>query len=338
MGKFRRGLRQEAILCLEDLTNAQGDNWWKDLLRLWTPSGCGDGLRLAVRFNTLDFYYKGSCVAHISFSPGKRDVPAPARVECHVRFIFGDKISGQKKALFYPKEGLWKSDELTAARTFGEVVDYIRCRQKSSKTEKQRKTLEKPGVDVIVANSGNVIDLEMGLPAWERKEPALRMDLVSLERDGDRIQIAFWEAKTFDDGRLRSEKGVPEVIRQLLGKESGQGGYVDYVKHAEADIRNAYAQTCAILDRLHKMKCAVASGNSAPTSLHPLITEVARLAREEIPNRLVVRGQPGLVIYSDREDKVIKNDTRWPPHRKAILGAGIVILEEQNSKDITLPV
>ena len=29
------------------------------------------------------------------------------------------------------------------------------------------------------------------------------------------------------------------------------------------------------------------------------------MAKEEIPNRLVVKSQPGLVIYSDREDKVI---------------------------------
>src|SRR4051794_7389153 len=106
VGKFRRGLRQEAVLCLENLTNAQGDNWWKDLLRLWTPSGCGDGLRLAVRFNTLDFYYKGSCVAHISFSPGKRNVPASARVICHVQFIFEGTIPGQKQALFDPERGL----------------------------------------------------------------------------------------------------------------------------------------------------------------------------------------------------------------------------------------
>jgi hypothetical protein len=340
VGKFRRGLRQEAVLCLETLTNAQGDNWWKDLLRLWTPSGCGDGLRLAVRFNTLDFYYKGSCVAHISFSPGKRNVPASARVICHVQFIFEGKIPGKDQALFDPQQELWKCNELAKGRKFEEIIDYIRRWQdKSTQTGKRRKSSEKPGVDAIVGNSGNVIDLEMGLPAWERKKSALRMDLVSLERDGDRIQIAFWEAKTFDDGRLRSEDGVPEVIGQLLGNDP-EPGYVDYVKHAdhEADIRNAYAETCVILDRLHKMKCAVASGNSAPTSLYPLITEVARLAREEIPNRLVVRGQPGLVIYSDREDKVIKNDIFWPPHRKAIVGAGITIFEAQNSKDMILPV
>ena len=72
-------------------------------------------------------------------------------------------------------------------------------------------------MDAIVGNSKNVIDLEMALPAWGDQESALRMDLVSLEQAGNKIQIAFWEAKTFDDGRLRSKAGKPEVIGQLLG-------------------------------------------------------------------------------------------------------------------------
>jgi hypothetical protein len=327
------------MLCLEDLTKATGDNWWKELIRLWTPSGCGEGLRLAVRYNTLDFYYKGSVAAHISFSPGKRKVAAPARVACHVQFIFEGKITGQKQALFHPQEGLWKRDELSTARTFDEIIAYIRRWQESPKTGNERKAPEKIGVDAIVANSGNVIDLEMGLPAWERKKYPLRMDLVSLEGDGDRVQIAFWEAKTFDDGRLRRENGPPEVIGQLLGSEK-EPGYVDYVSHGnhEADIRNAYAETCLILERLHEMKCAVMPGNSKPTSLHPLVTMVAgiaRLPKDEMQRRLVVRGRPGLVIYADT-NKLIGADVRWPLHREKILGAGIDIVEQQSSRDIIL--
>ncbi len=330
------------MLCLQGLTDEKGDNWWKDLLCLWTPSGCGEGLRLAVRYNTLDFYHKGSCAAHVSFSPGKRGVAAPARVTCHVQYIFEGKIPGQKQALLHPPERLWKRDELTAVRTFDEITTYIEGWQNRPKTGKKRKAAEKPGVDAIVANSGNVIDLEMGLPAWERKKSALRMDLVSLEGDGDRIQIEFWEAKTFDDPRLRSEEGPPEVIGQLLGNKQ-EPGYVDYVNHGnhEANIKNAYAETCLILERLHEMKRAVMVGNSKPTSLHPLVTkvaEIARLSEGEIQRRLIVRGKPGLVIYSDRTDKVIKSDIYWPPHRAKIEGAEIDILEAQNSKDITLPV
>src|ERR1700692_3855498 len=41
MSKFKRGLRMEAFLGLEQLTNSQGDNWWRELLRHWAPSGCG---------------------------------------------------------------------------------------------------------------------------------------------------------------------------------------------------------------------------------------------------------------------------------------------------------
>ncbi len=78
MRDFKRELCDEAWRSLERLADLPDDNWWKELLRRWTPSGHGEGLRLAVRFNTLDFYHKGHCVAHISFGSCKKGEAAPA--------------------------------------------------------------------------------------------------------------------------------------------------------------------------------------------------------------------------------------------------------------------
>ncbi len=340
MSKFKRGLRTEAIIGLEQLTNSQGDNWWKELLRQWAPSGCGDGLRLAVRFNTLDFYFKGHCVAHVGFARAKRDEPASPHVKCHVRYIFGDKISGQQHASFDAKEGLWKHGEFAQERSLNEILNYIRMwKGEFTPAGKRRKASEKAGVDAIVGNNKNVIDLEMALPAWEKSELALRMDIVSLERTKDEIQVAFWEAKTFDDPKLRSET-KPEVIGQLLGEDERQG-YVGYLNHGdhEVNIRDGYVQTCSILNRLHDMKNAVTSEGNVTSSLHPLVLEVAQLAglpEGDIANRLSVRRQPGLVIYSDGE-RTIKDDKSWPKHKRAIKEAGIDVLIEQESKDIILP-
>ena len=103
---------------------------------------------------------------------------------------------------------------------------------------------------------------KMALPAWEKSDFALRTDLVVLEQNESDIQVAFWEAKTFDDARLRSETR-PEVIDQLLGigKGSGYVGYLNYGDH-EADIRDAYVQTCSILTQLHVIRRAVASAGN----------------------------------------------------------------------------
>jgi hypothetical protein len=158
MSEFKRGLRNEAVLGLEQLTNSPGDNWWKELLRRWAPSGSGEGLRLAVRFNTLDFYFKGHCVAHIGFARGRRDEPASAYMKCHVRYIFEDNISGQQHASFDAEEGLWKHNEFAQARSLNEIVSYIeRWKAESTPTRKRRKASEKAGVDAIVANNKNVI-------------------------------------------------------------------------------------------------------------------------------------------------------------------------------------
>jgi hypothetical protein len=162
---------------------------------------------------------------------------------------------------------------------------------------------------------------------------------VSLERTKNEIQVAFWEAKTFDDSRLRSET-KPEVIGQLLGGD-GRPGYVSYLEYGdhEAHVRDGYVQTCAILSRLHDMKSRIIPGGYIASALHPLVLEVAQLAslaEGAIAKRLVVKRQPGLVIYSNGH-RTIEKDIYWPRHEQAIKNAGIKVLIEQTSCGIILP-
>jgi hypothetical protein len=87
------------------------------------------------------------------------------------------------------------------------------------------------------------------------------------------------------------------------------------------------------------MKSAVTSEGDVTSSLHPLVLEVAQLANlaeGAIAKRLVVKRQPGLVIYSDGP-RVINEDEYWPRHVCAINKAGIEVRIEQKSKDIILP-
>jgi hypothetical protein len=342
VGEFKRGLRDEAMLGLEQLASASGDNWWKELLRRWTPSGCGEGLRLAIRSNTLDFYHRGNCLAHVAFKQGRRGEPASAYVKCHVQYIFQGEVAGQKQAVFDAQDGLWRHEGFAKRRSFDQILHYIQnWKGDFTPKRKRRKPSEKAGVDAIVGSSQNVIDLEMALPAWEKQKSALRMDLVSLEQAGNKVQIAFWEAKTFDDKRLRGKEKEPEVIVQLLGDGDERPGYVGYVKYDdhEATIKRAYAATCFIITRFHEMKRSIVGGSASPSTLHPLVIEVAQLAylpEEQIQEKLIVKSLPSLVVYSDG-GKIIAKDTSWRRHEVAIRARAIEILIEQNSKDIILP-
>jgi hypothetical protein len=219
MSKFKRGLRTEAFFGLEQLTNSQGDNWWKELLRHWAPSGWGEGLRLAVRFNTLDFYFRGHCVAHVGFARRKRGEPASAHMKCHVRYIFGDEISGQQHASFDAEERLWKHKEFEQARSLNEILNYIRMwKGEFTPTGKRRKASEKAGVDAIVGSNKTVIDLEMALPAWEQNESALRMDLVSLEQTETRSKLHFGRQRrsmTQDSEAKRSRRSLVSCSEKM---------------------------------------------------------------------------------------------------------------------------
>jgi len=113
---------------------------------------------------------------------------------------------------------------------------------------------EKCFVDAIVARNPNVIDLEVGLPAYsnvreERRAP--RMDLVALEPIGHSWRIVFWEAKLVGDGRARcsgpaTPKHKLKVLKQL-------GDYTDWLRHDNNCelVVSAYKNTCSLLVAFH---------------------------------------------------------------------------------------
>jgi hypothetical protein len=106
---------------------------------------------------------------------------------------------------------------------------------------------EKRFVDLVVARNPNIIDLEMALPAFPKKRTAQRMDLVALEKVGNRWKIVFWEAKLVADGRARCEgKGEPRVMQQLQD-------YTDWLDHEnhQGIVTQAYQRTCRLLVELH---------------------------------------------------------------------------------------
>jgi hypothetical protein len=96
MGEFTRTLRPNALEALRRLAEGPDENWWKDLLGLWRPSGSvagPRGLRLAIRKNYLNFYLRGQSVARVGFTPA-----CEPYVETHVKYAFGCRETAQKYA------------------------------------------------------------------------------------------------------------------------------------------------------------------------------------------------------------------------------------------------
>uniref|UniRef100_Q02AY0 Uncharacterized protein n=1 Tax=Solibacter usitatus (strain Ellin6076) TaxID=234267 RepID=Q02AY0_SOLUE len=163
MSSFIRCLQPRALAALHGLTEQSGQNWWKDLLTLWEPSGspAGDhGLRLAIRNNYLNFYSRGQSVARVGFTSG-----CEAYAETHVKHAFGPSETIQDYArlsgatIQHPKTGEQRGYEGRAT-----LHEWIAQTDKHSGEEKGC-------VDELVAVNPSIIDLEMGLPRAANGRP-----------------------------------------------------------------------------------------------------------------------------------------------------------------------
>ena len=281
--------------------------WFRDLLRYWRPAGdavgasrgsgeaslgrCSEAksdlkiLRVAFRNNYMNFYCGGQSLAKVNF--GRDGLQA----KIHNKYVYGDKGGGQE----YIK--------LTSAgfreRETGRLVPYTGFDQ-WIKNAKEYGGREKHFVDLLVAHNPNVIDLEMGLPAYSTvpgENHAPRMDLVALEPKNGWWQIVFWEAKLVGDERARcSGDRLPKVVTEQLQP------YRDWLNHGDhlKTVAQAYEQNCRLLVDLHKVACAARLGID---KLGRGIQEVAD--RNERP--LLVDEKPRLLIIYDEADQAFRN-------------------------------
>jgi hypothetical protein len=282
--EFARVIQPKALDTLRRLAEKPGDNWWKDLLKLWRPSGStadDHGLRLAVRKNYLNFYLQGQSLARVGFV---NDEPY---VSTHVKYAFGPN-EGQLYAKMHNGTDIRHPITGIVLRYRGSATLHEWIKRAGT-----YKGDEKACVDKLVADNSSIIDLEMGLP-----EVARRMDCVALECEGDAIRIVFWEAKMIDDDRLRS-RSKAEVIVQLKR-------YKDFL---EDDIRaqsveTGYQNACRLFTDIHGM---AAQFPNQP-ALDPLV-----IAAAEEPLVLKVDPIPRLVIFGGNQKK-----GNWDFHRNSL--------------------
>ncbi len=312
--------------------------WFKDMLLDWRPAGDAlhrdmteahkhvssgqmleedpERLRLAIRKGYINLYRGGQSIAEIHCNSS-----GALRALIHNKFVYGDKGSGQAYVTL-TSAGL--PDQATGQpREYGGRVELRRWVHKANEYVKKHR--EKQFVDLVVARNPNVIDLEMGLPAYSTPPTAPRMDQVVLERADAGWCIAFWEAKLSGNPGARCsgpviQKCKPEVLKQL-------GKYTDWLHYGDhcREVTRAYQIASRLLVDFHAM---VKRFNANIEELGEGIQAVARGAR------LSIDDQPRLLI-DDRKRNVsfIENG-----HLKKLRKTGLHVQMVHSLNQMTLDV
>ena len=290
MSKFGRTISNTAMDALRELTSEKC-GWWPDLLRNWAPSGSSGPLRLAVRNGYLNFYAKGQSVAKITFG---RDRKSPT-LHIHQKYTTeNDTLSPANSDQKYVKfDAKGKSFSETLWYEGSRTLDCWILRSSGYFND------EKRHIDCLVEVSPTVIDLEMGLPAYEESRSALRIDIVSLERKAEDFQLVFSEAKMISDRRLRSRDCNPEVLRQIERYRK----HLDD-KEREKQISSSYRECCKIIREIHSMASEL--GPIAP--LDPLIVAASG-------SRLRVDKTLRLIVFDDGKKR---QEAVWQEHLKVL--------------------
>jgi len=299
MREFQRRLNR--IDRLRALASADSENWWKELLRLWQPSGTDAGpygLRLAIRDNYLNFYHRGQSVARVAF-----DRSGNPYASLHLKYLGVNADDYARLA-----NGLFSSPLLELSIPFEEGKTFHGIIERTRKWAGPEKNF----VDRAVAQNESVVDLEIGLPRIPGEiGGAPRMDLALLEQGAKEhhVKLVFCEAKTIDDDRLRSTRPEEAEVHGQLEK------YIRYMDRNDyrTQVAAAYREHCKLLVAL----AAMVPGDK-PISLSPLIQTAAlngsNLSVEQMPRLVIFEGQ----TESKGESCFVKRVKTWEIYHQSL--------------------
>lgn len=315
MNLFERRLDRVDALC----GLSRKPEWWNNLLSLWRPSGVqagAYGLRLAVRNNYLNFYRRGQSIARVEIGNGGMPVATT-----HIKYVDDSKNVpvGQEyvklRDEWLIRDGKpWKRYEgMNTLTAWIEAIDG----KPDAAGENGYAGVEKKFVDKVVAENPNIIDLEMGLPAWREQKTAPRMDIVEIETSGNGRRVVFWEAKRISDSRVRCRVDVvrdekPEVLKQLAAYRRF---LTEEDTHMEL-VAVAYKNAANLLKKLRDMADDLGEK-------HPLGAEILAAASEA---NLGVDHNPRLLVMNEKG----VNQTAWAVHAEKLRTAGVfmTVIEE----------
>jgi hypothetical protein len=264
----------------------------------------------AVRKNVIHVYHRGCRLFEFSLSAAR------LRVRTHYKYLLDPRVRSAYVA-WGPHGELGIADS--------QFRDYFTKRAEDLGALKTAASAyagqEKVGVHALAkANRSNLLDLEIALSDDEtspdednltgsaRRRVADRIDFAVLQEAGGAVQLAFFEAKHFDNAELRargSEK-APPVIEQMLK-------YENLIAKFAEDIKRSYLRVCQNLVQLQP--CSSLIKQVAAQEIDFTIAQKVRLVvfgfdaaqRDgvwaEHQNKLVrLRGQPFVICVGDPAD------------------------------------
>lgn len=293
--------------------------WFAALLKNWQPAGAPtvftteeviSSLRLAIRNGYVNFYCGGQSVARVDF--GKTKLSA----EIHAKYLACNQTKEIKASLGQKHARISAPDSMLPM--YGSVEDWM-----ANTREYQGK--EKKFVERVVAANPNIIDLEMGLPSFERKDRkrvAPRMDIVALEPSDIGWQIVFWEAKLVRNSEARAAgNNDPKVMVQCKN-------YHEWLtkKDNKAAVINAYRETCQLLANFHE------AAEKAGMAIAPLGEGIRALAGKPDVSLSVDDNVRLLVDNTTEPDKVFRKNK----HLDKLEKLGVHVQMVDNEADLVL--
>lgn len=184
-------------------TEAKKKGWWADAL-------ADSSLFIALRGASLNVYWRGQSLFRAE------PTSSGVNVTTHEKFLVDPALASQVAL----SDGNFDLSNLVER-------GFIR-RYEGAATIAKMKTaaglfpgLEKIGCHEIAVRNPEVIDCEIAFPGAVSEgggtpdKRAPRVDLASLETDGEDARLVFWEAKDFSNGELRADAGLPPVCDQV---------------------------------------------------------------------------------------------------------------------------
>jgi len=202
--KFNHAIDNDFIEKLRAETEKNG--WWSDVLA--DPT-----LLVALRGTYLNVYWQGQSLFHVE------PTNSGLNVTTHEKFLIDPALDSQVKLT----DGFF---DIAGLRERGFIGEY---KGKATLAKMKRAAsyfsgLEKRGCHKIATNNPSVIDCEIAFPGFVLADNGTedkkgRVDLASLEQDGEHIQLVFWEAKHYSNkglrADLRSDDKIPPVRDQV---------------------------------------------------------------------------------------------------------------------------
>ncbi|WP_342147996.1 hypothetical protein [Methylorubrum sp. SB2] len=277
---FDRALNDSFVKRLAEEAAAGG--WWRDVL-------ADPKLLIAPRRTDLNVYWRGQALFNVSCPRGQLVVTT------HEKFLVDPALAGQVP-LLGGRFDTAASLERALIRDFEGPTTLSKMKRAAALFSGEEKT----GCHEIAVGNASVLDVEIAFPgryavADGEERSAPRIDLASVEADGENARLVFWEAKAYANGELRAfGDSTAPVCEQI------ETYRLALVQH-RTDIEASYTAVAANLVAFKDMGWTRA--------LSPVIEAVGRGDR-----RLTLGATPkvGLLVFGF--DNAQKNEPRWKKH------------------------